>query len=490
MSDEIVWSASMDDKDFDRGMKSLIKQVDGLKQKLKDVQGQTEKNKQAGDSWLKGQAGDLHSMAAGWVSVGALVGIATTAYQNLRRETEALGQAHQKLAKDITKALNQAGLLAQGAKVEAALSSIRGATKEQATQAFSGITAGAPGLGLDRQLQLAREIAPQAPTGADLHRLGNTAAKFANIMPGKSANDVADLTVAMRQRLGEDFERVGGDEFEASMGKLIAAGMSPEQAAAIGLAGVEANLPAKAINKVSESLYGSDTHVGPRKTKEDRLKGDFYKLNAQERFAKLASDKGTAEAVLGAGGAINMSLIGDTKAQQAYLQQAQTGDLASQQLKQLGGFQSGRETLREQETSVMSDRALRARAAEEAQFQRASQYTRSINANAGAIGKLRMETEIAGVGYGARGGNLGNFSNQTSASSLLQGMQQMGMMTEQQAKHFQEQERQTTEMIEELKKLNGSASMPGGMAKAKAFVQERVQDIQKRRVINVDAHTE
>jgi hypothetical protein len=455
--DQIKWVVTADDKDVIAAFKRMQKELETVKQKQKQANDEAKKGASESGKFLKEGVGELRNMVGQWVSVGTVVGLAASAYQNLRAETEKLGQAHQKLAQDITRTISKSGDLANGARIESALGSINGATREQAAAAFSGVSSAAPGLALGQRLALTTEVAKQAPTGADLNQLGNITAKVANLMPGKSANDVSDIVAAMRQRTGEDFSRVGGDEFEASTAKLIAAGMSPEQAMSIGLAGVEANLPSKAISGIAGAMVESDPNAGKRRgpmSKEDRLKSAFYKLAPQERFSKLAADPATAEAVLGANGSLNMKLIGDTKSQQQFLREAQAGDFATGQLKQLGGFQAGREALREQETAVNFEQKTRARAMEEAQFQRAAQFARAENSNRNPLSRLRIETEIKGVGFGARGGDVDNFNNQSSSDALLQGMRQMGYLTEQQIKHFQAQEKQNSEMIAELKKAN------------------------------------
>lgn len=476
MAEEIVWSAGMDDKDFQRGITKMVKEIETLKQKLKDVQGQTEKNAKAGDSWIKGQADEVKSMAAQWVSVGAVVGIATSAYQRLRAETERLGEAHQKLSKDITQAIAKAGDLANASTIEAAIGGVKGATREQASAAFTGISNAAPGMDLNRRLSLMREVAPMAPTGANVGQLGNIAGKIGQLMPGTSANDVLDVTAMMRQRTGEDFERIGGDEFEASMARLQQSGMSPIQSMAIGLAGVEANLPSKAINKIAGSLVESDPTAGQhgRLTATQRMQRNFYKLDAQSRFKALSTDKATAEAVLGVGGAINMGLLGDTSQQQAELVRAQRENFAQQQLGQLGGFQAGREQLREQQTAVQSDQATRARAAEEAQFQRAAQFARSQTANASDFAKARTELTIGAAGYfGVPRGPAELVRGRTDATrgeQLVGELGNMGMVNKQQAQEFLQQERQTSQMIQELKGIRAAVAKP-----------------QKK---NVDRHTE
>jgi hypothetical protein len=457
MAEEIVWSAGMDDKDFNRGITKMVKEIETLKQKLRDVQGQTEKNAKAGNSWLKGQAGEVKDMALQWVSVGAVVGIATSAYQRLRAETERLGEAHQKLSKDITTAIAKAGDLANASTIQTAIGSVKGATREQAAAAFSGISSAAPGMDLQRRLALMREVAPMAPTGANVTQLGNIAGKIGQLMPGTAADDVLDVTAMMRQRTGEDFERVGGDEFEASMARLQQAGMSPIQSMAIGLAGVEANLPSKAINKIAGSLFESDPTAGHqgRMTTSQRLQRQFYKLDAQSRFQALSSDKATAEAVLGTGGALNMSLIGDTKQQQAELVRAQRENFAQQQVGQLGGFQAGREQLREQQTAVVADQATRARAAEEAQFQRAASFARSQTANASDFAKARTELTIGAAGFfGVPRGPMEFVRGRTDATrgeQLVQELGNMGMVNKQKSQEFLQQEKASTAMIMELK---------------------------------------
>lgn len=448
-SEEIKWVVTADDKDIIAAFKRMQKELEATKQKMREQANESGKAQKQSESWLKSQGSDLQGMVAGWVSVTQAISVVTSAYQKLRQETQALGEAHRKLSGDTVRAISRSGDLANAQQIESAIGSVKGATREQAQLAFEGISQAAPGMNLDRRLAIMREVAPLAASGADVGQMGNIAAKIGNILPGKSANDIVDITAAMRQRLGEDFARVGGDEFELAMARLVQTGMNPEQAAAIGLAGVEQNMPSKSINAIMTALSDQQEFTGQAKTKEERLKRKFFKsTDPNERFRMLASDPATAQAVLGAKGAVDMSLIGDTSAQQKFLNEAQTADFAASQLRQLGSFPAGREAVRQQETAVLKDQLTRGRAAEEAQLQRAADFARSVNANTGAIGRARVEGEIMSAehGFSVRSGK-------TSAESMLKVLENMGYMTEQQVKSFERQERQNTEMIVELKRL-------------------------------------
>lgn len=82
MSEEIVWGAGMDDADFNRGIKRMMKEIDTLKQKVKDATEESKKQSKETESGMEKAVVSVGKMAMGWVSLQTAIKIATSEYQN------------------------------------------------------------------------------------------------------------------------------------------------------------------------------------------------------------------------------------------------------------------------------------------------------------------------------------------------------------------------------------------------------------------------
>jgi len=91
MAEEIVWGAGMDDKDFQAGVKRMIKTIDDLKQKVKELQAaakqSNDEQKNAFEVQNQGSSisiASLGRMALGWVSVQSAMKLVVAEYENIK----------------------------------------------------------------------------------------------------------------------------------------------------------------------------------------------------------------------------------------------------------------------------------------------------------------------------------------------------------------------------------------------------------------------
>ena len=472
---EIRYTITSDDKDINKALLNLQKQFEKAKDEVRKLKDEAKKSTDQSKSGFGGfrdavKAGgsELRSMALQVVSIQAAIGIVSQAYGDWRQEMERAGETHKKLTNDIVKDLTKTGDIVNGQKIEEFLGAIPGATRDQGRQALAGVSAEAPTTSIDRRLELAKEVATQAPTGADLHGLGAMAGRLQDITPDKSANDIVDLATKLQARAGADAEKLGGDAFLKAVKQLAGTGAaSAEDVLGMGLAALDANLKPSVITQVAEAVAApaetltTKRKYGQRLTKEETLKNKFAEATAPERLTMLREDKATAHAVLGQGQAFQFQQISKdlSKAGAEDLQKAQTGDYAKKQLEQLGGFQAGREAVAQQQVDVHRDQTLRAESATEAQAKRAKDFVMAgalkqgpLTSAAAAANMRVAETGIQDYlpWIARKAMRLPDSDAPTSEKLLHQGVA-AGAITADEAERFRQSEKLISEQIAAMK---------------------------------------
>src|SRR5688572_13461713 len=89
----------------------MTREMGRLKEESKRLREESAKGGKEVQSAFASAAGSLGSMAAGFVSVNALVGAATRTYSDWRAEVENLAKSHDTLKLSIVRALAEAGKL-------------------------------------------------------------------------------------------------------------------------------------------------------------------------------------------------------------------------------------------------------------------------------------------------------------------------------------------------------------------------------------------
>lgn len=117
---------------------------------------------------------------------------------------EEAGRVSAEFNAHLVKGLAEAGELARAAEVVAFVSSLPGVKREDALTAYVAIQQAAPALSYERRKDLTRAVAPLAPTGIDLNQIGTLVGELAEMAPGKTAGDVADLALGMQETAGRE----------------------------------------------------------------------------------------------------------------------------------------------------------------------------------------------------------------------------------------------------------------------------------------------
>jgi hypothetical protein len=348
---------------------------------------------------------------------GGAISVATAArfaYTSWRSETDLLVQSHRKLAESLVKVVSLSSI--SGPKASKFLAGIKGATREQGTAALSGVTQAQPFMPQDRQFALAEQAARQAPTGVDVQQFGGAVADVGAIAPGHSADDVADLTVSSQQIAGEKFEALRSDPVQRKLAKMVAGGMSPEEAMA------------NAIVALDEDASG-------------RM---FLAGKANPNKEKVASTT-------------------------AQLRAGQATNSAQQRLDNLATFPEGQEALANQTTAITADQAGRATGAQQSGVMRQHELDRAIANQQGGMAPARaawdrmvdsvstfaneaMPSASAASEEQYQRGKLE--AQRLRAESSAAQAQQMGIMTPEQAQIFLRQEQALRENTAALREQN------------------------------------
>lgn len=477
---------------FAAGLANIKKQNEAFKAAQVPVRTLRDEIGSAGKTLTRvttGAGTSLASMAAGVFTVTAAVGFAKEAYSQWRETMVDAEAAHKRFVDNLVFDLARAGKGAEGAKIEAFLGSVPGATADQVRAAFSGVAQSAPLMGTERQLAVAGQVARQAPTGRDMEQFGRIAGAVADLKPGGKADDVADIAAKLEAVAGGGAEKIGGDKFLRSIKSLVAAGQSPEQALGLGLAAMDANVNPETITQVAAAIGGPNEQIKTSRTKkrlteDEKLKNKFSAASATERASMLQNDPAISRAVLGDDAAFQFQRISKDAiaARAADLTGAQTGNFAQRQLEQLQGFGAGREKLSEQAIDVGKQNIDKAAGLEESQR---NQFIKLRRAHAQTKGGLypavaeldigaQRAMEFVGMGGMARG--------LTREADLSKGVQ-AGVLTQEQADTMrrnddliQEQIKALRENTEATKESTKQANGGGGMVRAG--------------LKNVDAHIE
>lgn len=301
-------------------LKSFQKQqleVDKLKKKFDDLNNTTKRHH---DDTKKGFASvtskinegvaSLGKMALSLFTVDRAIGVVTAEYEDWIAQSQKLADNHDHLHKSIIATLSAAGQLAHAADFEERARSVPGATASQFRTAFGAIQQSAPGLGYERQVELATQAAPLAVLGVDMQQFGAALGDIAEANPQKTAKDLVDLADAVRRMTGDKFGEISGDSTQRIVAELQGAGMEGTRALGLMVAGRQANLSPKTMETLALALASQEGPKGGKLTADDRLNNKFLAIQGPEaRLAALQGNAAMARAVLGDGYDTRLGLL-------------------------------------------------------------------------------------------------------------------------------------------------------------------------------------
>jgi hypothetical protein len=347
------WAKGLD-KLSDAGRKALVHSDETWKRGLANLKQQNDELKKHGDAWehvthwVSEQGKELIAIGGSYLAIHKAVDLVVEGYSQWREHVKKLGEEHQQLAESTVKTLHQAGILKFGKEAEEFIASGAGgvASPEEVRQAMSGVAAGAPNASFDEMKTLAAQTAKSAPLGVNLAERGTFMAKLHAIDKSKSPDDLADIASFAQQAAGNRAGELTSPAMLRSLRALTAGGMGIDEALGLSIGALQNDAQMKQFTKVGE-LLDQENKFAPsgnphRLTPEERLKQQFGRLSSEDRLKELMAGGKMARAVAGDESFKLRMIPADQQADiLRRLREAQSGNLATAEVEQLGDFGYG-----------------------------------------------------------------------------------------------------------------------------------------------------
>ena len=351
------------------------------------------------------QAKDLVKLAAGYLTIEKGIEFVTGAAREWREEQSALAQVQTQVTKEMVKQVSLAGELNNLAKVRKLLTNVPGATAQQATEAFAGVSQAGPQLSSEMKRQLAAQVARAAPEGVSLSDLGSAAGQIAPILEGKSAEEIAGAAKLFQEKTGVHFSEAVAAKKLAPLLKMQQAGaMTGYETLALGTAAADARM-GKTVTAIGEKVTGGfdvsgQAGHGAVAHAKRRQEVAFNKLSPHDRYQLIMSYPATAKLI---GDQEGVALINKQNLPQlAADYQANSATAMESSRVALSGDKSGREAIASNKLAADAEKNSREHAEEGKQVARARKVLddQLIVQGAGSIGwaaaKAAFETTYLG----------------------------------------------------------------------------------------------
>lgn len=307
MSEEIVWGAGMDDAEFNRGIKRMLKEIETLKQKLKETQDESKKGSQQQKSAFDSAIASLGKMAAGWLSVQTAIQVATASYQdylNVQREsaseTISTADAQIKFFRNLGNVSRE-----ESKKIQEQIRAIASSVGQPVKNVYAVATEAISAQGnLSRKQMFANvamglRLAPESVSEATAlaGTLGDVASLTGNADPLANAGLMLALgeqtRIANMQQIGKNVipaaigvkETLRGTSANDAMALVttLTSVMKDREGALSGTASVQ-------LAQQLDSFFGADAKVSGPKDKEGALLKKLGDGTLLEQMAKLRAD--------------------------------------------------------------------------------------------------------------------------------------------------------------------------------------------------------
>jgi len=312
-------------------------------------------------SGMRAAQGMVRAITGGAGVVWA-VGEARRGYSEWIREIQEAGRIHKQFAGTMIKDLSEAGDLARGKELEQFFESQEGLKREDVAAAYAGVSGAAPAMDIERRKAITAATAQLAPTGQDLTQLGELAAQLGEVLTDRTADDLTDLALSLRQQAGRNISRVTSDNFLKSVRILADAGvMTAEQSFATGLQAMEKGLTPEILIKIADTttrqIATKEAKKGKELTEEEIEYNRFAQAAPTERLAMIREDQGVRQKFMGEMG-IKFRQFDTAAIDQATrnLQRAQREDAAQQELAAMRQFPAGIEGIETYRQEVAAEK--------------------------------------------------------------------------------------------------------------------------------------
>ena len=285
--------------------------------KVVDAQKKTVRASMAGNQAARGHekamrklgtnaARDLKSMAAGWLTVGAVTGAAHKGLAMIIADLKRIKEQTTAATMTITHHIAGAGDLAQQQKIRSFLESGAfkgtGLTMEGRGQLYGAVRGAAPAAGLDRILGLTAVAAKSKRAALDPTAFGTTMGELSKIAPGKTAGDIGDLAAYITTQQGRYAKKINRGGYR-DLRQFVAGGLGgAEEGIGMLLASVQASQGSMGFSTLLKKLREQRTVAGGKfggAGGGGGAEGRFFAATPGQRLKMLRQDKALRSKIFG-----------------------------------------------------------------------------------------------------------------------------------------------------------------------------------------------
>lgn len=334
-----------------------------LQQQMAGMSHQSKKQHDQFKGFIDEQVRGLKHMVLGYAGVEAAIGFLEHSYEAWADRIDEVGEKVERVNKGLARQLVLAGEASKSGQVESILFNTPGVTREQAMQAYSGVSQGAPGMA--NKAALASEVAKAAGTGLDLEQFGEFAGQVGTFASGKSPQQVRDLALTIQSQLGKYLQQFESSRsFGAVRGLAESGAMSQTEALAFAVQAARKNVPQlpQALLSSIEKEY-ERPHIKPGMTREEyRAQMVLSQAGTPADRARLIMSDPEAQKFALAGkakGHMDRMMTPEALAERRALQAAQEGSSGELGRVETGlaGSYAGRSVQHEQEMAASTEAA-------------------------------------------------------------------------------------------------------------------------------------
>lgn len=286
------------------------------------------------------------NIATKLAGVGTAVTGVTLLYSEFRAELDKSAAAAAKLNAELVKTSTITGT--GGAEIESFVQRMKGSlTPAQATDAFRAVAGASPSMALGRKESLAAEVGRLGIAGHPIAETGGLAGDIAELMPTKSAGDIADIVAQLRQSAGDKASMLGSDASMRAVRSLMTSGMGGEEALSAMATGLTSDQKSTTLQALAQAVTAAPGSFGGRG--KSKFENQFERMTPQERREALLGNPTLARDILG-NQALGLGQISraEITAGADSLRGAQITNFAAQQFDALRSSPAGLATLSEQ----------------------------------------------------------------------------------------------------------------------------------------------
>ncbi len=265
-----------------------------LQEQLANTARQSKRDRDAVTTHISREIGSLKSLGMSYLTLSTAVGAVTRAHDEWRQRLSDIAAKAKETNRELVSTIVLAGQAANAGEIAKRLGSIPGVSGGQARAMFEGLTGGANNQASHgRLLSLTEATAPLAAMGIDLKAFGQFVGDMANHETRTAPETLVGRAFQIYTQPGA--EKLVGAKMAGPIRKLVASGMSQEEAWALALEANNKGVPGlvgQLAELVANPYEAPDTKGRTRLTPEEAAKTRLASAaTPNERRALLMGDE-------------------------------------------------------------------------------------------------------------------------------------------------------------------------------------------------------